>query len=108
MPNAKFPLQSAKKLGFTSEQLKLGFIVPHIGNTYAACSPLALTFVLEEAKKNEKILLISYGSGSGSDAFLFTMLRDGTKLPKYDLDTAPVKLSYGEYLRKTKAMAAKL
>ena len=47
MPNAKFPLQAAKKLGFTEEQLKLGFIVLHIGNTYSACSPLGLTFVLE-------------------------------------------------------------
>jgi hydroxymethylglutaryl-CoA synthase len=105
MPNAKFPLQAAKKLGFTQEQLKLGFIVPHIGNTYSACSPLALTFVLEEAKKDQRILLVSYGSGSGSDAFLLTMLRDGSPLASHAEKTTPEKLSYGEYLRRTKAVA---
>jgi hydroxymethylglutaryl-CoA synthase len=47
-------------------QLEAGFIVPTIGNTYSACSPLGLSFVLEKAKKDEKILLVSYGSGSGS------------------------------------------
>lgn len=102
MPNAKFPLQSAKKLGFTEEQLKLGFIVPYIGNTYSACSPLGLTFVLEKAKKGEKILLVSYGSGSGSDAFVLTMTEDGKPLPVGHGDNATTPLSYGEYLEATK------
>lgn len=105
MPNAKFPLQAAKKLGFTDEQMKLGFIVPHIGNTYSACSPLGLTFVLEQAKKGERILLVSYGSGSGSDAFLFTMLTDGVPLPKTEGAEASKQLSYGEYLRVQKVLA---
>ena len=58
MPNAKFPLQAAKKLGISSEQLKAGFLVPHIGNTYSACSPLGLTEVLQVAKKGERIMLV--------------------------------------------------
>ena len=106
MPNAKFPLQAAKKLGFTEEQLKLGFIVPHIGNTYSACSPLGLTFVLEKAKKGEKILLVSYGSGSGSDAFVLTMLEDGKPLPVRHGDNVTTTLSYGEYLEATHGMHA--
>ncbi len=81
MPNGKFPLEAAKRLGFSKEQLELGFIVPTIGNTYSACSPLGLTFVLEQAKKNEMILLVSYGSGAGSDGFAMTMLQDGKALP---------------------------
>ena len=107
MPNGKFPGQAAKKLGFENKQLALGFIVPNIGNTYSACSPLALTFVLEEAKKGERILLVSYGSGSGSDAFLLTMQRDGTKLPSRHQESEPVKLSYGEYARSSEALAEK-
>jgi hydroxymethylglutaryl-CoA synthase len=95
MPNAKFPKQSAKKLGISDEQLALGFIVPFIGNTYSACSPLGLTFVLEKAKKGQKILLVSYGSGSGCDAFLFTMHTDGVALPLSDQDLT--FLSYSEY-----------
>lgn len=106
MPNAKFPLQVAKKVGFTDEQLRLGFIVPHIGNTYSACSPLGLTFVLEKAKKGDKILLVSYGSGSGSDAFVLTMLEDGKPLPVRDGDSVTTTLSYGEYLEATHGMQA--
>ncbi len=96
MPNAKFPTTIAKEFGITKEQMKHGFIVPQIGNTYSACSPLGLTFVLEQAKKGETILLVSYGSGSGCDAFLFTMLKDGIALPP---DTRDVTyLNYAKYL----------
>ncbi len=105
MPNAKFPLQAAKKLGFTDEQLKLGFIVPRIGNTYSACSPLGLTFVLEQAKKNQKILLVSYGSGAGSDAFLMTMLKDGTPLPLESSEKELRHLTYAEYLQESKTLS---
>lgn len=105
MPNAKFPAQAAKKLGFTPEQMKLGFIVPHIGNTYSACSPLGLTYVLEQAKKDERILVISYGSGSGSDAFVFTMLRDGVPLPKPEAGDTTRQVSYGDYIRSQKVLA---
>lgn len=97
MPNAKFPSRMAQELHITKEQMALGFIVPRIGNTYSACSPLGLTYVLEEAKKGQKILLVSYGSGAGSDAFLMTMLRDGVPLP-----TDPRELqylTYGEYMQ---------
>ncbi|MSR87431.1 hydroxymethylglutaryl-CoA synthase [Candidatus Peribacteria bacterium] len=103
MPNAKFPKAIAKKLGFTEEQMELGFIVKDIGNTYAACSPLGLTYVLEEAKKGETILLVSYGSGSGSDAFVMTMLRDGIQLPRDDRQ--PEYLTYDRYLEHSHALS---
>lgn len=102
MPNAKFPKAAAKKLGFTDEQMALGFIVPAIGNTYSACSPLGLTYILEKAKKNETVLLVSYGSGSGSDAFLMTMIRDGIELPRDDRQ--PEYLTYDEYLEHSHAL----
>lgn len=71
MPNAKFPLAVAKKFGFKFKQLELGFLVPQIGNPYSASSLLGLTSVLEQAEANKNILLVSYGSGAGSDAFWF-------------------------------------
>ncbi len=95
MPNAKFPVQAAQKLGVTKEQLKHGFIVPTVGNTYSACSLLGLAGVLQHAKKDESILLVSYGSGAGADAFLLTMVRDGIVQPGDGRET--VMLSYGEY-----------
>lgn len=97
MPNGKFPSRMAKEFGFTKEQMEHGFIVPHIGNTYSACSPLGLAHVLQQAKKGERIVLVSYGSGAGSDAFAFTMLRDGVKLPTPKESTY---VTYADY-RKT-------
>ncbi|MFH0769935.1 MAG: hydroxymethylglutaryl-CoA synthase [Candidatus Peregrinibacteria bacterium] len=95
MPNAKFPMKIAKEFGITKEQLRHGFIVPSIGNTYSACSLLGLVHTLQHAKKDERILLVSYGSGAGSDAFLMTMLRDGIPLPTDERKKEYV--SYSEY-----------
>lgn len=96
MPNAKFPTQMAKQMGITKEQMRHGFVVPRIGNTYSACSPLGLIEVLQHAKRDERILVVSYGSGSGSDAFVLTMLRDGVALPPDEREVE--YLSYDRYL----------
>lgn len=70
MPNSKFPEQAAKKLGFSENQLKAGFIVSQIGNPYSASSLIGLAAVLDVAKPKQKIFLCSYGSGAGADAFV--------------------------------------
>jgi hydroxymethylglutaryl-CoA synthase len=67
-PNTKFPRRVARDLGFTDEQIKTGLLAPVIGNTYAGASPLGLTAILDNAKPGERILMVSYGSGAGSDA----------------------------------------
>lgn len=73
MPNGKFPLRVAKIFGVTKEQLSQGLVVTKIGNTYSGSSILGLASVLDIAKPNDKILVTSYGSGSGSDSFVFTV-----------------------------------
>ena len=104
MPNGKFPSRIAKEFGFSKEQMAEGFIVPHIGNTYSACSLLGLTHVLQKAKNGQKILLVSYGSGAGCDAFVMTMLKNGVVLPVKKQETA--YLSYNEYLQRCKTLTA--
>jgi hydroxymethylglutaryl-CoA synthase len=70
MPNGKFPREAAKRLGFNEKQTETGLIVPHIGNPYSASSLLGLSFVLDKARPDQRIFLVSYGSGAGSDAFI--------------------------------------
>lgn len=106
MPNAKFPLKAAASLGFTAKQVDPGLIVEGIGNTYAACSLLGLSAVLDQAKPREKIFLVSYGSGAGSDAFTLTttpLLVKKQKMGKSLKSFLRQKrnIDYVEYLRLT-------
>ena len=68
-PNAKFPQRVAKMLGFAPEQIAPGLLSPRIGNTYAGSAVIGLTATLDVAEPGDRILLVSYGSGAGSDAF---------------------------------------
>ena len=68
-PNTKFPQRAAQMLGFRQEQIEAGLLVGRIGNAYAGSSLLGLSAVLDEAQPGDRILLVSFGSGAGSDAF---------------------------------------
>jgi hydroxymethylglutaryl-CoA synthase len=68
-PNAKFPERVGQMLGFTKEQIAPGLLSPRIGNTYSGSSMIGLTAVLDMAQPGDRILMVSYGSGAGSDAF---------------------------------------
>ncbi len=72
-PNKKFPERMAAMLGFAKEQWVTGLLSPVVGNTYAGASLLGLTAVLDIAQPGHKILVISFGSGAGSDAFSITV-----------------------------------
>lgn len=71
MPNGKFPQDVAKKLDFTAQQLQPSLVVSHLGNPYSASSLIGLAAVLDQAKPGEKIFMVSYGSGAGSDGFVW-------------------------------------
>lgn len=69
-PNARFPGVAAKRLGFARDALTHGLLAGKIGNTYSAATLLGLTAVLDHALSDQRILVVSYGSGSGADALL--------------------------------------
>jgi hydroxymethylglutaryl-CoA synthase len=69
-PNPQFPARMAKELGFRDEQYLPSLVINKFGNTYSGCSPVGLAAVLDIAKPEELILVSSYGSGAGSDAYL--------------------------------------
>ncbi|MEK7141721.1 MAG: hydroxymethylglutaryl-CoA synthase [Patescibacteria group bacterium] len=71
MPNGRFPREVAKRLGFTEAQLAPSLVVGEIGNPYSASSLLALAAVLDVAGSGKKIFMVSYGSGAGSDGFVW-------------------------------------
>lgn len=81
-PNGKFPLRAGEILEFPKEKLQDNLIVSKIGNTYSAASMLVLTSILDKAKPGERILLTSFGSGAGSDSFLFRVNENIKKLRK--------------------------
>lgn len=68
-PNTKFPQRVAGMLGFSPEQIASGLLVPVIGNTYAGAALIGLTATLDVAEPGDRILMVSFGSGAGSDAF---------------------------------------
>ncbi len=105
MPNGKFPQKAGKILGFTKEQVETGLLVPIMGNTYSGSSPTGLTAILDVAKPEEYIFMVSFGSGAGSDAFIFKTTERITeiqnKAPKVRdmLENNKIYLDYGAYAK---------
>ncbi len=102
-PNGKFPKLAAKKLGFTPEQIKQGLITPFIGNTYSGAVPVGLSSILDVAREGEKILVTSYGSGAGSDAFILTATKKieskRQETPVFKAIEEKEYVTYGEYIK---------
>jgi len=104
-PNGKFPLRVGKMLGFTKTQIEPGWLSPTLGNTYSGSSPMGLASTLDIAKAGDRILLVSYGSGAGSDAFIFRVterideVRDVAPRTRDQLDNNKVYIDYGTYAK---------
>jgi hydroxymethylglutaryl-CoA synthase len=105
MPNGKFPLAVGAQLGFRRDQLETGWIVPTMGNTYSGSSPTGLAAILDEADPGDLILITSFGSGAGSDAFVLRAtdrlpeVRDRAPTVRSMLDGRRRYLTYGEYAK---------
>jgi hydroxymethylglutaryl-CoA synthase len=105
MPNGKFPQTAGKQLGFTKEQMEVGWIVPLMGNTYSGSSPTGLAAVLDVADPGDLILITSFGSGAGSDSFVLRATdllpsRRGLAPTVWGMLEGPRRyLTYGQYAK---------
>jgi hydroxymethylglutaryl-CoA synthase len=105
MPNGKFPLAVGKQLGFTKEQLEVGWVVPLMGNTYSGSSPTGLAAILDVADPDDLILITSFGSGAGSDSFVLRATEllpqrvDRARTVTSMLEGPRRYLTYGEYAK---------
>ncbi|HOZ07573.1 MAG TPA: 3-oxoacyl-[acyl-carrier-protein] synthase III C-terminal domain-containing protein, partial [candidate division Zixibacteria bacterium] len=104
-PNGKFPQRVALELGFTQAQIDPGWLSPRLGNTYSGASPIGLTATLDTAKPGDLIMMCSYGSGAGSDAFIWKVtdridkVRDLTIRTHKLLDENLTYVDYGTYAK---------
>jgi len=104
-PNGKFPMRVGKMAGFTREQLETGWLSPWLGNTYSGASPMGLTAILDVAKPGDLILHTSFGSGAGSDSFVFrateriTQVQDLAPKTRPQLDENKIYVDYGTYAK---------
>jgi hydroxymethylglutaryl-CoA synthase len=104
-PNGKFPTTVGKKLGFKPEQIETGLLCPRLGNTYSGSSPMGLTAVLDVAKPGQLIFMVSYGSGAGSDGFIYRVTDRISKVQDLALKTTDyldretIQLDYGTYAK---------
>jgi hydroxymethylglutaryl-CoA synthase len=104
-PNGKFPVRAALELGFTKEQFDQGLLSPTLGNTYSGSSPMGLTAILDVAKPGDRVFMVSYGSGSGSDGFVWRvtdlLAQAQKKAPqtRAQLEHSPMYIDYGTYAK---------
>lgn len=104
-PNGKFPSRVAAELGFTKAQIEPGLLAPTLGNTYSGASPIGLTATLDVAQPGDLIFMCSYGSGAGSDSFIWKVtdrineVRDKAVRTKKLLDENLIYIDYGTYAK---------
>jgi len=104
-PNGKFPMRVGKKLGFTKEQLVTGWLVPTLGNTYSGASPIGLTAILDICDPGDLIFMCSYGSGAGSDGFVWKAtdrikeVQGMCPQTRAQLDENKIYVDYGTYAK---------
>lgn len=111
-PNTKFPQRVAGMLGFSKEQIAPGLLVPVIGNTYAGAAIIGLTATLDIAQPGERIFMVSFGSGAGSDAFAFMVTdaileRRNRALLTQDYIARRTPIDYAMYARMRGKLAMK-
>jgi hydroxymethylglutaryl-CoA synthase len=103
-PNIKFPVRAMRALGFMESQWENGLLVGEIGNTYAGSAIVGLTAILDVAEPGQRVLVVSYGSGAGSDAFALRITERVEEAQRrapgtWDYIRRRVEIDYAQYVR---------
>jgi hydroxymethylglutaryl-CoA synthase len=103
-PNVRFPSRVAHDLGFRPEQTAPGLLADEIGNTYAGATMVGLSAVFDVAQPGQRILQVSFGSGAGSDAFVWRVTdrlvaARGRAPSTRDYIARRTLIDYGTYVR---------
>jgi hydroxymethylglutaryl-CoA synthase len=103
-PDARVPATIAARLKFTDAQLAAGLTSKILGDLGAASTPVSLAATLDAAKIGDKILVISYGSGAGSDALSFKVVGDRKATVKFQAEAD--RKEYIDYIKYLKLKGA--
>jgi len=94
--DGRTPLEVALRLGFKPEQVTPTLLCTKIGDTGSASCLISLASILDAVNPNERILVVSYGAGAGSDALSIVVTENIKK--KKDFLTVEDYLEDKEYV----------
>ncbi len=103
-PDARAPSSVAGKLGFQDPQLAVGMVSTFLGALGAASAPMGLAAALDVSKVGDRILVVSYGSGAGSDALSFRVV--GERRPAIGVQQEAARKEYIDYVQYLKLKGA--
>ena len=99
-PDARAPASVAGKLGFQDPQLAAGMVSAFLGDLGAASAPMGLAAAFDASKTGDRILVVSYGSGAGSDALSFRMVGERRSAVSVAQEAARKEyIDYVQYLK---------
>ncbi len=103
-PDAKTPGSVAGKLMFNDAQMASGLVSVNLGDLGAASTTVGLVAALDAAKVGDRIIMISYGSGAGSDAVSLKVVSDRKPVPSFKDQLE--KKEYIDYIQYVKLKGA--
>lgn len=103
-PDAKTPTSAAGKLGFNDTQMASGLVSANLGDLGAASTMVGLVAALDAAKVGDRIMVVSYGSGAGSDAVSLKVVSEKKPAPSFKEQLG--KKEYIDYIQYVKLKGA--
>jgi hydroxymethylglutaryl-CoA synthase len=89
---------------FNDAQMASGLVSVNLGDLGAASTTVGLVAALDAAKVGDRIIMISYGSGAGSDAVSLKIVSDRKPVPSFKDQLE--KKEYIDYIQYVKLKGA--